>query len=56
MTSGLIEFDHESKHCSKVNTCLPSILFSNVKAIKNYDQFENAMMNIVVGAYGFGCV
>ena len=56
ITSGQIEFDHGSTKCSRVNTCTPSIQFSNIDKIQNYEKFEDLMMNFVVGAYGFGCV
>ena len=54
MTSGQIEFDHGSTKCSRVNTCTPSIQFSNIDKIQNYEKFEDLMMNFVVGRMDLG--
>jgi hypothetical protein len=54
LSSGLIKFDHDSLDLPRINTCAPSITFSRIKQIKNYSEFQEAVLNVVVGAYGFG--
>lgn len=54
LSSGLIKFDHESFDLPRINTCAPSITFSRIKQIQNYTAFQEAVLNVVVGAYGFG--
>ena len=51
---GLIEFDHTSNHLPKVNMCAPSLIFSKIKDLQNYDTFHETMLYIIVGSYGFG--
>ena len=53
---GIITFDHSSVALSTVNTCIPSINFSNIKDITTYEGMETLMLNIVFGTYGFGIV
>lgn len=48
LSGGLIKFDHSSLDLPKINTCAPSVTFSRVK------QLQEAMLNVIVGAYGFG--
>jgi len=52
--SGLLVFDHTGKQLSTVNTCAPSIKFSNIIEIQSEEKFQKDMLNIIVGAYGFG--
>ena len=54
ITEGIITFDHHSDYLTTVNTCAPSINFSQISYIKNYSSFEELMKNVMVGAYGFG--
>ena len=56
LINGLIMFDHTQKNLSSVNTCAPSISFSDVTSLQKYENFETHFLNIVVGAYGFGNV
>ncbi|XP_055955241.1 probable E3 ubiquitin-protein ligase HERC3 isoform X2 [Patella vulgata] len=51
---GLILFDHKSELLTTVNTCAPSITFSQTSSLKEYSFLEKSMINIIVGAYGFG--
>ncbi|XP_060598120.1 uncharacterized protein LOC132751922 isoform X3 [Ruditapes philippinarum] len=53
---GSITFDHSSKSLSTVNTCSPSINFSNIKDIITYRHFEQLFISVVFGTYGFGMV
>ncbi|XP_060085308.1 uncharacterized protein LOC132564690 [Ylistrum balloti] len=55
VSKGNIQFDYKSSNLSSVNTCVPFITFSNIDSIQAYEKFEEAMIFIVVGAYGFGC-
>lgn len=54
LSNGLINFDHTSLDLPKINTCAPSITFSRTKHLQNYSSFQEAIVNVVVGAYGFG--
>ena len=54
LEEGIITFDHSSKQWTTVNTCAPSINFSRLSDIKSYSGFEQMMINLLVGSYGFG--
>ncbi|WAR07436.1 hypothetical protein MAR_017394, partial [Mya arenaria] len=54
LSFGTIQFDHISRHLPKVNTCAPSILFTKTKELENYETFEEILLYIIVGSYGFG--
>ncbi|WAR09729.1 hypothetical protein MAR_034805, partial [Mya arenaria] len=54
LSYGTIQFDHISRHLPKVNTCAPSILFTKTKELENYETFEEILLYIIVGSYGFG--
>lgn len=49
LSGGLMKFDYSSLDLPKINTCAPS-----VKQLQNYSAFKEAMLNVIVGAYGFG--
>ena len=50
----LIQFDHKSTKLMSLNTCAPSICFSNCIVNKEYSKFEESFLNIIAGAPGFG--
>ena len=52
--NGLMTFDHESKGLTTINTCGPSINFTRINEIGDYDRFQSMMKSIIVDAYGFG--
>ena len=54
LSNGLLTFDHASKGLTTVNTCGPSINFTRITELGNFDNFQTMMKNIIVGAYGFG--
>ena len=54
LADGIIEFKHESTDHTYVNTCAPSITFSNISKIQDRHSFEQCMIDIVYGAKGFG--
>lgn len=54
ISTGVIEFAHNSNNLSSVNTCGPSILFSQTQHIQEYETFESHLIYIIVGAPGFG--
>lgn len=51
LSSGLI--NHSSFDLLKINTCAPSVTFSRVKQLQNYSAFQEAMLNVIVGANGY---
>ena len=55
LIAGFINFDHTSVYMATVNTCEPSIRFSKTDRIQDYAEFQETMIYIIVGAYGFGC-
>ena len=54
ISSGLILFDHLNNRLSTVNTCGPSILFSSIDDLKDFERFKLHMINIIIGAPDFG--
>ena len=56
LPSGLIQFDHKCNKTSRVNTCLPSITFCNIKEIQQFENFQKMFLDITINAYGFGLV
>lgn len=52
---GYLEFDHDSKNLSTINTCLPSITFRNIEEIQSYENFHTEMLRLIIESYGFGC-
>ncbi|XP_078341565.1 G2/M phase-specific E3 ubiquitin-protein ligase-like isoform X1 [Crassostrea virginica] len=52
---GYLEFDHDSKNLSTINTCLPSITFPNIEEIQSYENFHTEMLRLIIESYGFGC-
>jgi len=54
ISSGLITFDHLNNRLSTVNTCGPSILFSSMDDLKDFDKMKTHMINIIIGAPDFG--
>ncbi|KAK6186488.1 hypothetical protein SNE40_008517 [Patella caerulea] len=56
ISCGIMTFDHVSNGLTTINTCAPSISFSNLKLIKTYSRFEESLLLVVVGAHGFGIV
>ena len=56
LNPGLITFDHNSSALSSVNTCGPSITFSQTPKLVQFGAFQTAMLNIIIGSPGFGQV
>lgn len=48
LSGRLIQFDHSSLD-PKINTCAPSVTFSRVEQLQNYSEFQEAMLNVIVG-------
>ncbi|XP_052776058.1 uncharacterized protein LOC128213961 [Mya arenaria] len=51
---GLVEFSHTSNNLTTVNTCAPSIMFSQTARIQEYETFEKHFLSLIVDAVGFG--
>ena len=51
---GQIMFDHDSKKLSSVNTCGPVINFNSTRMLVDYERFQSAMIDIILGSPGFG--
>jgi hypothetical protein len=51
---GLVEFSHTSNNLTTVNTCAPSIMFSQTARIQEYETFEKHFLSVIVDAVGFG--
>ncbi|WAR15457.1 hypothetical protein MAR_005562, partial [Mya arenaria] len=51
---GLVEFSHTSNNLTIVNTCAPSIMFSQTARIQEYETFEKHFLSLIVDAVGFG--
>ena len=54
ISSGLLTFDHSNNRLSSVNTCGPSITFSSIDKIRNFEEMKNHMLSIVIEAREFG--
>ena len=54
LENGIIEFNHTSNNLTTVNTCAPSIMFSQTERISEYDNFEKHLLSLIVEAVGFG--
>lgn len=46
---GYLEFDHDSKNLSTINTCLPSI---TLEEIQSYENFHTEMLRLIIESYG----
>ncbi|XP_053404361.1 G2/M phase-specific E3 ubiquitin-protein ligase-like [Mercenaria mercenaria] len=54
ISSGLLLFNHNGSDLTIVNTCAPSITFSQTDKIQEYENFEIQFMRVIVESAGFG--
>ena len=53
ITTGLIEFDHNTMALPTFHTCGPSIKIARIQSLQNYREFEDTFGFAVIGSRNF---